>query len=153
MKTTLAILVALVSSSAFASTTEVELGSFINYQDRIELQASSLALNESHQANIVMYAQRVFKNHTNANLVLTTLARADGLVLTSNGKFNQALADLAMKHGSAFDQAYKTLMVCIHEEALGEIDMSQALTNTPIGAFAQVIRTRVAQGLQDAQSL
>lgn len=141
------------SATTFAKSTQTELGSYLNYQDNVEIEASRLALAESAKPSILDYAKRVEANHVNANLVLSTLARAEGLSLTKSGKFDKELQQLKTLRGQAFDDAYKTLMICIHEEALAAIDSSVSLIATPVGAFSQVIRTRVADGLDKAMNL
>lgn len=141
------------ASQAFAASTQAELGSFLNYQDKIEIQASAMAETKSQNLAILGYASRVKTNHVNANLVLATLAEAEQLSLSASGPRDAELANLASLTARNFDGAYKALMVGIHEDALSAIDHAAPLTSTPVGAFSQVIRTRVADGLQQAKDL
>lgn len=85
--------------------------------------------------------------------MLVSLAKSESLTLNTSGEFDQALADLQSATGPAFDRAYAKLMVDVHVRALTNIDESTALNETPVGAFAQVVRTRVADGLDKAKQL
>ena len=139
--------------SAQAFDNQKDLANFLDHQDHVEKMASHYAMERSTNPKIKDYASRVYYNHTVANKVLMTLAAQENLSLDKNGEFDQAKKELENLQEQEFDMAYAKLMVAVHERALTHIDASKMLDTTSVGAFAQVVRSRVEDGLIKAREL
>ncbi len=144
---------ALLPLTSFAFNSQLELGSFLNHQDKVEIGLSNMAISKSSDAKILSYAKRVVANHTLANIVLLSLGKSERLSLSDKGEFDPKLAELCELDGLAFDGEYAKVMIAIHEKALMNIDSSMKVETTPIGAFSSIIRARVQSGLEMARQL
>jgi predicted outer membrane protein len=144
---------ALLPLTSFAFDTQLELGSFLNHQDKVEIALSNMAIEKSSDAKILSYAKRVVANHTLANIVLLSVSNSEKLVLSNSGEFDATLGELCVLEGTVFDHEYARVMVAVHEKALMSIDTSIKIQNSPIGAFSSIIRARVQSGLEMARQL
>jgi putative membrane protein len=141
------------SINAYAFDNQRDLANFLDHQDHVEKRASELALERSANKGVRAYAARVAYNHTVANIVLNSLARQESLMLEQRGEYDDEVAALESLRGKQFDAQYAKLMIAVHAEALKNIDASKKLDETPVGAFAQVVRSRVEDGLKKAREL
>ena len=73
-----------------------------------EIKTSELAVQKTHNKQVMMVAKRMIKEHTAANEELKTVAQDKGMTLPSDTdpKHKAALAKLSGLSGSAFDKAY-----------------------------------------------
>ena len=73
-----------------------------------EVKTSELAVQKTHNKQVMMIAKHMIKAHTAANEELKTVAQDKGMTLPSDTdpKHKAALAKLSRLSGSAFDKAY-----------------------------------------------
>lgn len=88
--------------------------------NNFEIQLSQAALEQSTNADVQAYAQRMIEEHTLANRQLATLASEQGMPLPSGmGALNQAIMEqVSQLDGTAFDQAYMNAQVNSHMKAI-----------------------------------
>ncbi len=85
-----------------------------------EIQAGTLAMNRSQNANVRNVAQRLVQDHTMANSQLIRIAQTLNMTLPTNtDSAHRALAArLSTLSGTAFDQAYLSSQVRDHNMAI-----------------------------------
>ncbi len=73
-----------------------------------EVKTSKLAVQKTHNKQVMMVARRMIKEHSAANEELKTVAQDRGMTLPSDTdpKHKAALAKLSRLSGAAFDKAY-----------------------------------------------
>lgn len=102
------------------------------YQDGLgEIALSQLALQNSSDANVKAFAERMIGDHTQANQEITRLTQAKGITLPTVATTEEITlqSSLGSLTGIDFDRAYIAHNVTVHEVDVGNFRM-QALSAT-----------------------
>lgn len=113
-----------------------------------EIQTSQLALQRSQNQSVRQYAERMIREHTQANQLLTQYARQRNITLPTAtvDPLNRAIAErLSQLSGTEFDQAYMAAQATAHLRTV-------ALFETEIGQGQdQGLRSYASQLLPNIQ--
>ncbi|HEX4112018.1 MAG TPA: DUF4142 domain-containing protein [Stellaceae bacterium] len=121
-----------------------------------EVAEARIALGKSQNGDVKSFAQRMDKDHTQANNELMQIAQGEGLKLpTTPSKKDQAQATkLSNLSGANFDQAYVKDQVAAHEQAVALFKKeSQSGKDANLKSFATKTLPTLEDHLQMAQGL
>lgn len=101
------------------------------------------------------FAQKMERDHSQANGQLRTLAQAKGVTMPGGPKLkdNHEASKLSKLQGPDFDREYMDYMVKDHEKDVKEFDkMAQKAKDPDVKAFAQQTAPKLHEHLQMAQN-
>lgn len=100
---------------------------------KAEIELAQLALNNTRNEEIRMYAERMVKDHTAADQKLKKIAAAQNIQLpqTLDAKHQAAKQKLAGLQGDAFDREYKKHMTMGHGEAVALFESASQTQQMP----------------------
>ena len=81
-----------------------------------EVSSSQIALNKTHNKQVMMVARRMVKEHSAANMELKTVAQDKGMTLPSetDPMHKAVIAKLHRQSGTAFDKTYMASQEAAH---------------------------------------
>jgi putative membrane protein len=88
--------------------------------DMVEVTASKLAQQKASSPKVKSFADHMVKDHTQASMRLSTIAKAKGWSLPTqiDPTHSTAISNLQKQEGAEFDRSYMTMMVADHELAV-----------------------------------
>lgn len=103
-----------------------------------EVQAGQLALQKSSDGQVRTFAQRMVRDHTQANEELAALAKSEGVTVatTPNAQQQQMLNQLQGLQGSDFDREYLRQQKTAHEQAVSLFQGATQNTSPAVRAWA-----------------
>jgi putative membrane protein len=122
-------------------TGDLDFASKATASNNFELQAASIALAKSQDANIKQYAQMINEEHTAAGNELSTLVKSKNWQLSTsdNEKFGAMIDQLNNVDPANFDRVYADIMTKTHEEAIAlfkDASTGTATTDVDLRKFA-----------------
>ncbi len=85
-----------------------------------EVQSSQLALNKSQDRDVRDFAQRMIKDHTEADNKLKSIAKNETIPSSLDAPHQQMLQHLRGENGSNFVEAFKQDQVTAHQQAISQ---------------------------------
>ncbi len=166
MKTTLTLLSLLaLSTSSFASTEyPCDEGAKLKVVHTIndgEIAQAQLALQKAVHAEVRAYAEQMIAEHTANNALVEQLASELGLDLVESALSEAvraealaALEELAQLEGHAFDVAYMTIQVKMHQQALEMVTRFAVEANHPrLREFYESTAAAIQKHLIEAEAI
>lgn len=103
-----------------------------------EVEAGQLALQKSSDGQVRTFAQRMVRDHTQANEELAALAKSEGVTVatTPNAQQQQMLNQLQGLQGSDFDREYLRQQKTAHEQAVSLFQGATQNTSPAVRAWA-----------------
>ena len=120
-----------------------------------EVQLGQLAEQKASSPKVKEFAQRMVKDHTEANQELMQLSKTEKLNLPvqPDAKHKTEMNRLSAMSGDAFDTAYMQHMVQDHEKTVADFQkQAQSGTDPGLKSFAQKQLPILEQHLQMAQA-
>ena len=98
-----------------------------------EIELAQIALNNTKNEEIRLYAERMVKDHTAANTKLKTIASKQNIQLPNalDSKHQQAKQQLSNLKDAAFDREYKKHMNKSHDEAVALFESASQTQQMP----------------------
>jgi putative membrane protein len=121
-----------------------------------EVAMAKLAQEKAESAEVKAYAQKLEKDHTQANTELKQVASQKNITLpTAPSKMHQAKHDkLSKLSGAAFDKAYVAAMLEDHQKDVREFQREASSgTDSDVKAFAAKTLPTLKDHLQEVQDL
>ena len=121
-----------------------------------EVAMAKLAQEKAESAEVKAYAQKLEKDHTQANTELKQVASQKNITLpTAPSKMHQAKHDkLSKLSGAAFDKAYVAAMLEDHQKDVREFQREATSgTDSDVKAFAAKTLPVIKQHLEEAKKL
>jgi putative membrane protein len=120
-----------------------------------EVQLGQLAEQKATSPQIKEFAQRMVKDHTQANQELMQLGKTENLTLPTqlDAKHKSEMDRLSAMSGNAFDTAYMQDMVQDHQKTVADFQkQAQSGSDPALKSFAQKQLPILQQHLQMAQA-
>jgi len=120
-----------------------------------EVQLAQLAEQKATSSQIKEFAQRMVKDHTQANQELMQLGKTENLNLPTqiDAKHKSEMDRLSTMSGNAFDAAYMQHMVQDHKQTVADFQKQVRSGSDPaLKSFAQKYLPIIQQHLQMAES-
>jgi putative membrane protein len=121
-----------------------------------EVAMAKLAQEKAESAEVKAFAQKLEKDHTQANTELKQVASQKNITLpTAPSKMHQATHDkLSKLSGAAFDKAYVAAMLEDHQKDVREFQREASSgTDSDVKAFAAKTLPTLKEHLQQVQDL
>ncbi len=120
---------------------DLDFASKATASNNFELQAASIALAKSQNANIKQYAQMIADDHTAAANELATLVKNKNWQLSSGDdqNYKTMIDQLNNADAANFDRVYTDMMVKSHQEAISlfkDASTGTAITDADLRKFA-----------------
>ena len=102
-----------------------------------EVELAQLAQQKGSSPAVKALAERLQKDHSQANQALSTLAQQKGVTLPATHERKPASAKLDKLEGAAFDRAYSNLMVQNHTNSIALFERESKSKDADLRAFAE----------------
>ena len=102
-----------------------------------EVELAQLAQQKGSSPTVKALAERLQKDHSQANQELSTLAQQKGVTLPATHERKPASAKLDKLDGAAFDRAYSNLMVQNHTNSIALFERESKSKDADLRAFAE----------------
>jgi putative membrane protein len=120
-----------------------------------EVQMGQLALQKASSPQVKEFAQRMVRDHTQANQDLMQLGKSENLTLPTqlDAKHKSEMDRLSAMSGNAFDAAYMQHMVQDHKKTVADFQkQAQSGSDPALKSFAQKYLPIIQQHLQMAET-
>jgi len=120
-----------------------------------EVQMGELALQKASSPQVKEFAQRMVRDHTQANQDLMQLGKSENLTLPTqlDAKHKSEMDRLSAMSGNAFDAAYMQHMVQDHKKTVADFQkQAQSGSDPALKSFAQKYLPIIQQHLQMAET-
>jgi putative membrane protein len=120
-----------------------------------EVQMGQLALQKASSPQVKEFAQRMVRDHTQANQDLMQLGKSENLTLPTqlDAKHKSEMDRLSAMSGNAFDAAYMQHMVQDHKKTAADFQkQAQSGSDPALKSFAQKYLPIIQQHLQMAEA-
>jgi putative membrane protein len=140
---------------AALSTTDKTFATEAAHGGLAEVQLGQLAEQKATSSQVKEFAQRMVKDHTQANQELMQLAKTEKLNLPTqlDAKHKSEVARLSAMSGNAFDTAYMQYMIQDHKQTVADFQkQAQSGSDPALKSFAEKYLPIIQQHLQMAES-
>jgi putative membrane protein len=136
----------------------------LHHVNQMEIDLGRLAEKNAQSKQVKTYAQKMVKDHTQAQTELTQLAKKSNISLDTAGSSPSASADM-QKHqqltqeltslkGAEFDTRYMTEMTTGHQEAISFVESAAlSLHGQEMGKWLTKMLPKLKQHQQEAQKI
>jgi putative membrane protein len=121
----------------------------------VEVGLAKLALEKTTNSDVKQFAQKMEKDHEQADDQLATIARAKGMTLPQklDAKHEAMVKSLSGKSGKAFDQTYAEHMAKGHAKAVALFQGAAQSSDPELSAFAKKTLPTLEEHKQLADNL
>ena len=120
-----------------------------------EIETSQKALQQSQNAEVKAFAERMIKDHAAANEKMAELAASKGWEISDEAKLmDKARAMiLEVRDGESFDDAYANNQVDAHERTIELFERATRSDDAEVAAFAKETLPKLKEHLEHARKL
>jgi putative membrane protein len=121
----------------------------------IEIALGGLALQKSNNSQVRQFAQKMIRDHGQANLELDSIVQREGLILPTrlDAKYDAIVRSFNAKSGAEFDKAYIAHMAKNHADEMSLFESAARLSDPQVAAYAQKTLTMLQEHRQLAENL
>src|SRR5690606_17445159 len=120
-----------------------------------EIETAQKALQESENAEVRAFAERMIKDHTAANEKLASLASDKGVEVSDEAKLMDRARALILevREGDSFDAAYANNQVSAHERTIELFERASRSDDAEVARFAKDTLPKLKEHLEEARKL
>jgi putative membrane protein len=120
-----------------------------------EVELAKLALQKSKNNDVRQFAQKMERDHEQANEQLSSLAKSKGLTIPPklDAKHEAMVKSMSAKSGAAFDAAYSEHMAKAHAKAVALFQGAEKSSDPDLAAFAKKTLPTLEEHKQLADNL
>lgn len=120
-----------------------------------EIETSQKALQQSENAEVKAFAERMIKDHAEANEKMAEMAAEKNLEISDEaGLMDRARAwILEARDGESFDDAYANNQVAAHERSIELFERATRSDDAEVAAFAEKTLPKLKEHLEEARKL
>lgn len=120
-----------------------------------EIETSQKALQQSDNAEVKAFAERMIKDHAEANEKMAEMAANKDLEISEKAKLmDRARAwILEARDGESFDAAYANNQVAAHERTIELFERATRSDDAEVAAFAEETLPKLKEHLEEARKL
>ncbi|MFA5678353.1 MAG: DUF4142 domain-containing protein [Pseudomonas sp.] len=120
-----------------------------------EIETGQKALEQSDNAEIRAFAERMIKDHAAANEKMAKLAADKGVDISDEAKLMDRARTMILqaRDGESFDAAYANNQVSAHERTIELFERASRSDDTEVAAFARETLPKLKEHLEEARKL
>lgn len=120
-----------------------------------EIETAQKALQESENAEVRAFAERMIKDHGAANEKLAGIASDKGVELSDDAKLMDRARALLLevREGESFDAAYANNQVSAHERTIELFERATRSEDAEVASFAKETLPKLKEHLEEARKL
>lgn len=120
-----------------------------------EIETGRKALEESENAEVRAFAERMIKDHAAANEKMAEIAAEKGLEISDEAKLMDRARAMILeaREGESFDDAYANNQVDAHERTIELFERASRSEDAEVAAFAKKTLPKLQEHLEEARKL
>lgn len=120
-----------------------------------EIETGQKALEESQNAEVRAFAERMIKDHAAANEKMAKLAADKDLEISDEAKLMDKARTMILdaREGDSFDDAYANNQVAAHERSIELFERATRSEDAEVAAFAKDTLPKLKEHLEEARKL
>jgi len=120
-----------------------------------EIETGQKALEESQNAEVRAFAERMIKDHAAANEKMAKLAADKGLEISDEATLMDKARTMILqaREGESFDAAYANNQVAAHERTIELFERATRSDDAEVAAFARETLPKLQEHLEEARKL
>lgn len=120
-----------------------------------EIETGQKALEESQNAEVRAFAERMIKEHAAANEKMAELAADKGVDISDEAKLMDRARTMILeaRDGESFDAAYANNQVGAHERSIELFERASRSEDAEVAAFAEKTLPKLREHLEEARKL
>lgn len=120
-----------------------------------EIETGRKALEESENAEVRAFAERMIKDHAAANEKMAEIAAEKGLEISDEAKLMDRARAMILqaRDGESFDDAYANNQVEAHERSIELFERATRSDDAEVAAFAEKTLPKLQEHLEEARKL
>lgn len=120
-----------------------------------EIETGQKALEESQNAEVRAFAERMIKDHAAANEKMAKLAADKDLEISDEAKLMDKARTMILdaREGESFDDAYANNQVAAHERTIELFERATRSEDAEVAAFAKDTLPKLKEHLEEARKL
>ncbi|PRB80649.1 DUF305 domain-containing protein [Pseudomonas sp. MYb185] len=120
-----------------------------------EIETGQKALEESQNAEVRAFAERMIKDHAAANEKMAELAADKGLEISDEATLMDKARTMILqaREGESFDAAYANNQVAAHERTIELFERATRSDDAEVAAFARETLPKLQEHLEEARKL
>ena len=120
-----------------------------------EIETGRIALEESENAEVRAFAERMIKDHAAANKKMAEIAAEKDLEISDEAKLMDRARTMILdaRDGESFDDAYANNQVAAHERSIELFERATRSDDAEVAAFAKKTLPKLQEHLEEARKL
>lgn len=120
-----------------------------------EIETGQKALQESENAEVRAFAERMIKDHAAANEKMAKIAADKGVEISDEAKLMDRARTMILeaRDGESFDAAYANNQVAAHERTIELFERASRSEDAEVAAFAKETLPKLKEHLEEARKL
>lgn len=120
-----------------------------------EIETGQKALEESQNAEVRAFAERMIKDHAAANEKMADIAAEKGMTISDEAKLMDRARTMILeaREGESFDAAYANNQVAAHERSIELFERASRSDDAEVAEFAKETLPKLKEHLEEARKL